>query len=119
MVAGPRAATGAALGALRSVFRAPFCEWHTGQPLSALSLGAARTLILDDASALTPDDQQVLQSWLQGAEPALQVVTATSVPILPLVQAGTFDAALYYSLNVIYLEVSDQPAAGIVGPSCD
>jgi hypothetical protein len=119
MVAGPRAATVAALSALRSVFRTPLCEWRPGHPLSALSIGAARTLILNDASALTAEDQQLLHSWLQSGDRTLQVVSATDVPILPLIQAGTFDGALYYALNVIYLEVSDQPPAGFVGSTCD
>ena len=119
MVAGPAAATLAAIDALRSGFRAPVCEWRPGQPLDQLPIRTAGTLIVNDASALSGEDQRVLQSCLQGEERRLQVVSTTSVRMLPFVEAGEFDAALYYALNVIYLELSEQRLPGFVGPAYD
>lgn len=119
MVTGPAAAVMQTIGALRPIFREPACEWRPGRPLSELSIGPARTLVLSDAAFLTADDQRLLQSWLEHAAGALQVVTASSVPLLPLVAAGGFDAALYYALNVIYLEVPAPVRPGFVGPTQD
>jgi transcriptional regulator of acetoin/glycerol metabolism len=34
-----------------------------------------------------------------------QVVSATPVCLLKLVEEGSFDAALYYALNVMYFEL--------------
>jgi transcriptional regulator of acetoin/glycerol metabolism len=34
-------------------------------------------------------------------------VATTSMPLLPLVEQGSFSGALYYALNVVYLEVSE------------
>ena len=119
MMTGPAHAIQLAIGGLRPIFLAPVCEWQPGRPLADLTIGQARTLILNDASALTSDDQRVLQSWLERGAAALQVVTTSSVPLLPRVATGQFDAALYYALNVIYLDLFEPARPGFVGSMHD
>jgi hypothetical protein len=119
MITGPAPAIQLAIGGLRPIFRTPVREWQPGRPLADLAIGQARTLILNDASALTGDDQRVLQSWLEPGLAALQVVTTSSVPLLPRVATGQFDAALYYALNVIYLDLFESTRPGFVGSTPD
>ena len=61
------------------------------------------TLILQGADALTASDQQQLLDWLEGDARATRILTTTRRPLFPLVEGGSFLAALYYRLNVILL----------------
>ena len=44
-------------------------------------------------------------SYVPGRMVSFQVVSATPVCLLELVEEGSFDAALYYALNVMYFEL--------------
>ena len=48
------------------------------------------TLLLHNVGALSLHDQRYLIEWLERAAGRTQVVSTTPVPLLPLVQAGTF-----------------------------
>jgi transcriptional regulator of aromatic amino acid metabolism len=48
-----------------------------------------------------------LYNWLDEAAGRTQVVCTTPERLLPRVQAGAFMAALYYRLNVLYVEVPE------------
>jgi hypothetical protein len=71
-------------------------------PLSRLSLPSG-TLVFRDVDALDPDGQAMLSDWLERAGANRQVVSTASASLLPLVDAGTFDSALYYRLNTVYI----------------
>ena len=66
------------------------------------------TLVLADASALTLVQQIELHDWLNASRGLVQVVSVTSQPIWPLVEEGRFLEGLFYRLNVVTLEASQE-----------
>jgi transcriptional regulator of acetoin/glycerol metabolism len=48
-----------------------------------------------------------LFEWLDSTSSGTQVVSTASAPLLPLVEAGAFDDALYYRLNTVYVDLSE------------
>jgi len=104
LIAGSQPATDAFLRAATPLLRLPVhcivCE--EGLTISPV----ARTLILRNVDILTSDEQQALARWLDDEpRPRTQIISQTSAPLYALVQAGAFQEALYYRLNVIYLQV--------------
>jgi hypothetical protein len=64
-------------------------------------------VVIRDVDALTPEDQLGLFNWLDAAKNGTQVVSTASAPLLPLVETGAFNAALYYRLNTVYINLSE------------
>jgi hypothetical protein len=62
-------------------------------------------VVIRDVDALTPEEQLRLLDRLSVAKTRAQVVCTASKPLLPLVEAGTFNASLYYRLNTIYIDL--------------
>jgi DNA-binding NtrC family response regulator len=56
--------------------------------------------------ALPLSDQRRLVAWLELAKGRTQVVSTTSAPLLPLVNAGQFIATLFYRLNTVCVDVT-------------
>ncbi len=79
------------------------CE---GTPL-ALPAEGVGTLLVQDACALSTQDQQQLLEWMEQHR-TTQVITVAPRPLYPEVAAGTFLDGLYYRLNVLLV---DQPRA--------
>ena len=65
------------------------------------------TVVVRDVDALTADEQRTLLAWLESGESRTQVVSTASAPVLPLVEAGAFNDALYYRLNTVYINLSE------------
>ena len=65
------------------------------------------TVVVRDVDALTVDEQRMLLAWLDAVESRTQVVSTASAPVLPLVEAGAFNDALYYRLNTVYINLSE------------
>jgi DNA-binding NtrC family response regulator len=63
--------------------------------------------VVADASRMTLPQQIELYDWLNAGRGAVQIVSITSEPIWPLVEAGRFLEGLFYRLNVVTLEASD------------
>ena len=63
----------------------------------------AGTLILPGIDALTASAQHQLFDWLEQDARATRVMTTTSRPLFPLVEAGGFLRELYYRLNMLLL----------------
>ena len=80
-------------------------SWTVGAALRLPPEHGARTLILHDVDALSPEQQQQVLGWLQQDRGAVQVVATSARPLFPLVESGCFDASLYYALNVIHLSL--------------
>jgi DNA-binding NtrC family response regulator len=59
--------------------------------------------VIADAIRLSRDQQAALSARLQTGG-RLRVITLSRAPLYPLVLVGTFDATLYYRLNMITLE---------------
>ena len=63
-------------------------------------------VVLRDVEALKPQEQLGLLNWVDSARQRRQVISTASAPLLPLVEAGAFDAALYYRLNTVYIDLT-------------
>jgi sigma-54-interacting transcriptional regulator len=63
-------------------------------------------VVLRDVEALKPEEQFALLNWVDSARKRRQVISTASAPLLPLVEAGAFDAALYYRLNTVYIDLT-------------
>jgi transcriptional regulator of acetoin/glycerol metabolism len=84
----------------------PITRWKPGErlPLPAPSDGG--TLVLHDVGSLTTDEQLRLLDWLERAAGRTQVVSTSSTPLLPRVDAGAFIDMLYYRLNTVCVDVT-------------
>jgi hypothetical protein len=65
------------------------------------------TVVIRDVDVLTHGEQRMLCEWLQSRGADMHVVSTASAPLLPLVERSAFNAALYYRLNMIYIELSE------------
>jgi DNA-binding NtrC family response regulator len=65
---------------------------------------AEGTLILSGVESLDAGQQAQLLQWLDQGKRRVQLASISSQPLFPLVEAGTFDASLYYRLNVVRIE---------------
>ena len=64
------------------------------------------TIVLKDLHLLGSDSQATLAAWMDTADRSrMQIVSMTPVPLLPAVQEGHFDSALYYRLNSLHFTV--------------
>lgn len=106
LLAGDHSALAAAIEELRSSFRSPVTLWCPGDAFVLPSTDSPGTLVLSGVDRLKPFEQLWLLEWLQPDAHAVQVVATTSVPLLPLVATGAFLDALYYRLNVVYLDLA-------------
>ena len=64
-------------------------------------------VVLRDVDFLTRSEQHRLSEWLDSTTNRIQVVSTASAPLLPLVEAGAFNDALYYRLNTVYVDLSE------------
>lgn len=115
MIEGTVTTTDAVLRLLRPHSREPIVEHRPPATLN-LPTSETGTLILTNAAVLSRDEQQRLWAWMGDAGARAQVVTIASCALFPLVEAGVFDAALYYRLNVLLLRVSFPFQSGLL---CD
>jgi len=88
-------------------YREPVAVWTPDQQLVLPATDRVKTLILRDVGSLSHVDQGRLYNWLDEAAGRTQVVSTTPERLLPRVQAGAFMNALYYRLNVLYVEVPE------------
>jgi hypothetical protein len=84
----------------------PVARWSPGAPLNLPVPAQTGTMILHDVHALPLNDQRRLVEWLEAAKGRTQVVSTTSAPLLPLVNAGKFIATLFYRLNTVCVDVT-------------
>ena len=95
-------ATDAFVRLLLPHIREPIVEHRPPTPLN-LPTGETGALIVRDAAALSRDEQRRLFAWIGDAGARAQIITTASCRLFALVEAGVFDAALYYRLNVLLL----------------
>jgi transcriptional regulator of acetoin/glycerol metabolism len=79
--------------------------WRPGNRLILPPVARSRTMILHDVGDLPLEDQHRLATWLEGAGRKTQIVSTAPRPLLPSVEAGTFDDTLYYRLNMVCVDV--------------
>ena len=93
--------------AVPDLTQAAISRWKDGSlRLPPFSLQVA-TLVVRDVDALTHGEQRRLLEWLETQGHDTQTVSTASAPLLPLVDAGSFNAALYYRLNMVYIDLSE------------
>ena len=85
----------------------PIASWSPGERLLLPSVARGGTVVLHEVGSLSVDDQLQLLNWLEHAVARTQVISTTSRPLLPLVQAGSFIETLLYRLNTICLDVTE------------
>jgi hypothetical protein len=105
LIAGTAPATTAVLDALRPVLRSSPEYWQPEHSIPSTPTEAPETLIVRNLPSMSRVEQRRLLDWLQVNEGATQVVSDTPVCLLKLVEEGSFDAALYYALNVVYFDL--------------
>jgi hypothetical protein len=86
--------------------REPVVRWRAGQPLELPALGRAGTLILQDVSELTADDQDRVLRWLDQTTGRIRVISTTAVALWPRVTKQAFNEGLYYRLNIVCVDVT-------------
>jgi hypothetical protein len=77
-------------------------RWVEGTRLS-LPLEPDGTLILEEGDRLSERDQRDLLEWLNVHGQSVRVLTTSSRPLFPLVEAGSFLDSLYYRLNHVVI----------------
>jgi DNA-binding NtrC family response regulator len=65
------------------------------------------TLILREVGRLTPESRRRLMAWPDDARSRTQVIAINTDALWPQVKDGAFPEALYYRLNVIYIDLSN------------
>jgi Sigma-54 interaction domain len=88
-------------------YREPVEIWTPDEPLVLPPVDRVKTFILRNVEQLSHVDQGRLFNWLDEAAGRTQVVSTAAEPLLPRVYAGVFMSALYYRLNVLYVEVPE------------
>jgi hypothetical protein len=68
----------------------------------------AGTLFLENASALTLDQQARLQDWMSRNLGQIQVISVVFDSLYPMVEHGQFLEGLFYRLNVVSLEAESR-----------
>jgi transcriptional regulator of acetoin/glycerol metabolism len=66
------------------------------------------TVVVHDVDALTTAEQRQLLEWLDAPITRTQVISTASRPLLPRVEAQTFNETLYYRLNTIYIDLFEE-----------
>jgi hypothetical protein len=107
LIVGPESLVRSALGLATSELKAD-ATVQCGHDRLQLPAPAspASTVVVRDVDILTPGEQRRLLEWLGSSNTRTQVVSTASVPLLPLVEASSFDDTLYYRLNTIYIDLS-------------
>ena len=103
LLEGSELSTLAVLRLLEPHLPEPVIRNRRGSPLQ-LPDGDIGALILEEVSDLSGDEQARLLAWID-CRAQTQIVSATERPLFARVMRGFFDAALYYRLNVIVVEL--------------
>jgi hypothetical protein len=97
------AAAGQILEKLRPHLRSPIEEYRPEVGV-LVPQPAEGTLILIGVESLDASQQAQLLHWIDRGGGRVQLASISSEPLFPLVEAGTFDASLFYRLNIVRIE---------------
>jgi hypothetical protein len=86
----------------------PMMTWRPGASLTLPPVGLNGTLVLYHVSALSPDEQNCLREWLDRAGACVWVISTTVESLLPSIEAGQFLDTLYYRLNTVCVDATDE-----------
>jgi Sigma-54 interaction domain len=97
------------LDTILSDLETPIGRWYPGERLvlpPVSRAGTTGTMILHDVGAMDREDQLRLLAWSELAAGKVRIVSTASTPLMPLVDAGTFNDRLYYRLNTVFVDVT-------------
>lgn len=104
LLEGPASPTAEMLSAMRPHLRPPIWEYIPSG--AAVPQPQEGTLILLEVARLSTSQQAELLRWLDdGPGRSVQIVSTSSEPLFPFVETRTFDADLYYRLNVVLIQL--------------
>ena len=103
LLIGPRHVTGRLVRSMRSRLAHPIVRVLPHLPLLLPQADQVGTIILEDVGRLDLAAQMHLLDWLDDAVPRSQIISTSTIPLLPMVATGIFDRALYYRLNLVYV----------------
>ena len=103
LLIGPRHVTGRLVRSMRSRLAHPIVRVLPHRPLVLPQADQVGTIILEDVGRLDLAAQMHLLEWLDDAVPRSQIISTSTIPLLPMVATGIFDRALYYRLNLVYV----------------
>lgn len=103
LLVGDVTTTSAFLGTMWPAMPEPV--WMTRAAPLFLPASSPGTLIVQNGTGLSAQDQSRLLQWLSDHQPRVQVITLSPRPLSPSVRRGSFLEALYYRLNVMYVEL--------------
>jgi len=107
LLEGPFTVTDGVLRLLQPHLRGPIA-WHRSPALLDLPNVEPGALILTDVATLGRDEQRRLLTWLGEAGSHTRIISTSVRPLFETVATGSFDAALYYRLNVLLLRLTAQ-----------
>ena len=91
--------------AFRTFSEPPFHTCRLPGPLE-LPWAGRGTLMLENASALTLQQQMALHDWIERADRGTQIISMSAEPLYPLVLDGRFLEGLFYRLNVVTIDAT-------------
>ncbi len=106
LVMGADSAIRIVLDRLLPALEEPIATWQPGEPLVLPPGARGGTMILHDVGALTHEDQRRLLEWSQQAAGRTRLVSTTTQPLFPRVEAGAFIDTLYYRLNTVCVDTT-------------
>jgi sigma-54-interacting transcriptional regulator len=106
LLEGSEASTAAVLGFLEPFLRAPVV-WKPARAPLTLPTGECGALVLQEVGMLSGEDQSRLVAWLDRSRHQTLVISTSADSMFQQVECGSFDAVLYYRLNVILLRVEN------------
>lgn len=89
----------------------PVVVRRLGEPLRlSPSWRLIGTVVVYDVDTLTREEQHALNDWVCGGKGHRRVVSTAAQSLLPMVEAGLFDDALYYRLNMVTIDLTPRRA---------
>ena len=95
-----------ALTKLIPSLRGPIQTWTPPSPFQLPLPMQSGTLIVRDVEVLSAFDQYRLLKWLESPKNRTRVISTTTSQVRARVEAGSFDAALYFRLNVACVDLT-------------
>jgi len=104
LLSGPDGVIEYLLDALLPDLREPVGRWCPGEQLLLPPPTLIGTMIFQDVGQMPAADQRRLLDWLRGAAGRTQVISTTSVDLMPLIERGEFLEDLFYRLNIVRID---------------
>lgn len=106
LVVGPADETDRMFEQMRQYLRTPIASWAPRETPHPPTM-SHRTLVIRDVNGLSAVQQESLVGQLCRTAGDMQVVAMNEAPLFPLVKRGVFLDRLYYQLNVVLLDMTD------------